>query len=752
MKRFTEFVLRNRKSVLLFWALAFLIGGFFSFRLQSVLQGSSDIIRNSPSDKVTQVLNKKFGKGSSYVFPIVMESRYISVHDPRFVQAAHSLEEKLIKGSGVRQVRSFWNSGMPELLGKDRKSAIFLVIPDVEDFFEAENLTDEIRARVRSAGLRSDFNVKVTGTVAMFHDLNRNSSSDLLYAERIGIPLTLVILLVVFGAPLAASLPLLLAMTSVTLSLAGLYFLSYRMPVSVFAQNAVSMIGLGVGVDYALFILGRFRQELSQGSTPAEAALNASIGAGHAVLFSGMTVAVGFMSLFLVNARFLHSLALGGVMVVTTSLATTLSLLPVLLSYFGKLVNWPRKLESPSPLGVRFRWLWGSWARSIMRLPWLYIIPAIAVLVVFVMPVFRLKAWNVGAKDLDVNMEARQGFEILERNFETGWMGPVILLIESDKGSSLWDEKCQETVLATAARLSFDKRVALIQGYPQILIALGQQRFNVHSQTELPEALRPLAAGSLSADNRTGLIILLTKQPPESTEVRKLVAQLRQDAWHEAHSAGIKVRVGGVTAMVADFDREMFESLWRVVPAVLALTFVVLLILFKSLLIPLKATILNLLSVLASYGFLVYVFQEGLGASIIGLNPPGGLNSFIVLMLFTILFGLSMDYEVFLLTQIREEYKKCGDNASSVATGVERTAGLITSAALIMVCLFGSFGLTRLTATREFGLGLAFAVFLDATLIRVLLVPALMELFGSANWWLPTSLKRFIKFKTVRIK
>lgn len=743
MNKFIEFVLRNRRAVLVFWALAFCISGYFSLRLQEVLRGSSDIIRNSPSDKVTQILNGRFGRGSAYQFSVVFESRDIPVGDARFTQAARSLEQALVKDTGVRHVRSFWNSGMPELLGKNGRSALFLVTPNAEDFAEAENLTDKIRESARNAVAGSDFSVKVTGTVAMFHDLNRNSASDLLNAESIGIPLTLVILLVVFGAPLAASLPILLAVISVTVSTAGLFFLSYWMPVSVFAQNAVSMIGLGVGVDYALFLVSRFRRELNDGAPAITAAVNASSGLGRALVFSGLTVAIGFLSLFLVNARFLHSLALGGVMVVAVSLAATLTLLPVLLSYFGGRVNWPRKLGSSSQAGKRFGHLWENWARSIMRRPWLHVIPAFLVLAIFIAPVSSLKIWNVGAKDLDAQMEARQGLELLDKNFSTGWMGPVVLVLESGK-SGLWEPESQEAVLALASRLGTDKRVESVKGYPRILDAAGPLSRNIRAQADLPEALRSLAPDALSADGKTGLIILITKQAPESDEVKDLVAELRKDAWKELGGTGISVQVGGATAMVADFDEEMLGSLLRVIPTVLALTFVALLILFKSLLIPLKAISLNLLSVLAAYGFLVYVFQDGIGAGLIGLDPPGGLNSLVVLMLFTILFGLSMDYEVFLLTHIGEEYRRSADNAASVAAGLQRTAGLITSAALIMICLFASFGFTRLTATREFGLGLAFAVFLDATLIRVLLVPALMELFGSANWWCPVWLKRMM--------
>jgi putative drug exporter of the RND superfamily len=240
-------------------------------------------------------------------------------------------------------------------------------------------------------------------------------------------------------------------------------------------------------------------------------------------------------------------------------------------------------------------------------------------------------------------------------------------------------------------------------------------------------------------DGRAAMVMLVPRSAPESDEVMRFVRELRATTWTRANAAGLGVRVGGFNAAIIDFDEELFGSVRRVVPLVLGVTFVVLLIAFRSIVVPLKAIAMNLISVLSAYGFLVYVFQDGVGAGLIGLVPPGGLSSFIVLMLFTILFGLSMDYEVFLLSRIQEEYRKSGDNAASVMSGLSQTGGLITSAALIMVVLFGSFGFTQLVATREFGLGLAFAVALDATLIRLVLVPILMGLLGRANWWWPAT-------------
>ncbi len=285
-------------------------------------------------------------------------------------------------------------------------------------------------------------------------------------------------------------------------------------------------------------------------------------------------------------------------------------------------------------------------------------------------------------------------------------MAPVTLLVRAEGPEGLRAPQAQAAIGALAERFGADERIALVRTMP-------------------------------APDGRNAIVMLVPRAAPESDEAIGLVRELRAADLRSAQAAGIDIGVGGFTAAVLDFDQELFGSLRRVVPLVLLVTFLVLVVAFRSIVVPLKAIVMNLLSVLAAYGFLVLVFQYGVGAELIGLEPPGGLNSFIVVMLFTILFGLSMDYEVFLLSSIREEWLRTGDDREAVSLGLARTGGLITSAALIMVVLFASFGFTRLVATREFGLGLAFAVALDATLIRVVLAPILMGLMGRANWWLP---------------
>jgi RND superfamily putative drug exporter len=719
------------------WILLVALASVFAARLSEVMQGGAEPIPGSPSQQVNDIIQKRFGPGSLYQYLVVVHSSEFSIFNPDFRIAAQRVADALTGVAELREVRNFWNFRLPEMRGKNDSATLMLVTPDVATHHEAELLTQQLRDAIKSAKMPPGYFAEVTSMSAMFYDLDTNSSSDLLEAERIGLPITLVILLVVFGAPVAAALPVLLALASVTISLAALFFLSQWVPVSLFAQNAVSMIGLGVGIDYALFIVSRYRQELVAGHDIGESIVRAVIEAGHAVLFSGMTVALGFLGLFLTNAPVLHSIALGGIVVVAAAVAASMTLLPALLSFFAAWTNWPRHIE-PAPAGAEAHGAWARWATLVMNRPWTFLLLGMLVLGVFLAPLRRLQSWNIGAKDLTPNMESRRGYDVLAEQFAMGWMGPTVLVVEvPEGGDDLWEETNEKAILALYDRLQKDERIETVGGFAGILDALRTLRTSVHSVDELPETMRPLAPSTITADGRTALIVLFARREPESREAMGLIRDLRADTWPEMSHAGLRVHVGGWTAIRADLDAELFGSLERIVPAVLISTFLILAVLFRSLVIPLKATALNLLSVLAAYGFLIYVFQDGHGARWIHLLPPGGLNPFIVVALFTILFGLSMDYEVFLLTRIREAYLATGDNVRAVSIGLQQTAGIITSAALIMVSIFTAFGFTKLVVTRQFGLGLAFAVALDATVLRTVVAPALMALAGKWNWWLP---------------
>jgi putative drug exporter of the RND superfamily len=717
------------------WAIVITVAAVLSARLPAVLQGGADAIPGSGSDRTTRLIRERFGAGTLYQFPVVVHADSLASTDPAFGAAIERMTAALSALPSVSRVESAWNAPRAELMGDDGQSALLLVTPSVATFYEAELLTGPLRAAVRASALPEGMHAEVTGATAMLHDLDERSSSDLLVAERVALPITLVILLLVFGAPLAAVLPILLALAATSIGLAGLYLLSARLAVSVFAQNVVSMIGLGVGVDYALFVLSRFREARARGLDATAAAREARGAAVHSVLLSGTTVAVGFLALFLVRAPFLHAIALGGVLVVVAAVAAAMTLLPPLLALGGRALDWPRRATPSRPEAPSA--FWSQWARRVMRRPWVYIAGSLALVTVFLLPLPRMRGWNIGAGDLPVSTEARGGYDALRRHFSPGWMGPIVLVVEARGSNTLWSDSTYRVLLPLLSELEGDARSGRVLGLHRLLSLAMLLPPEGRNLSAAPEELRSGLARVLSADGRVGVVALVTPEPPEAQATMRYLADLRARRWPALERAGLVLHWGGSSAIMQDFDQEMFSSARRLILTVVLSTFVLLALMLRSVFIALKATCLNAVSVLAAYGFLVLLFQDGIGARAIGLTPPGGLNSFIVLMLFTILFGLSMDYEVFLLSRVREEYARTGDNDQAVAAGLARTGGIISSAALVMISIFAAFGFTRLVPTREFGLGLAFAVALDATLIRLVLVPALMKVSGRLNWWWP---------------
>jgi putative drug exporter of the RND superfamily len=720
----------RRIALVLAWTLAALLACSGAARIGTVVKGGSDGVPGSESvEAVDGAAMAGIPAGNFYPFLAVLSSDEISTGDPRFAAAAQSIGGTLTASGRAMAVRSYWNSGDKQLLGRSGHTALLIVTPHAATFGESEIATAGLRQGILAAHLPADFTCRITGQSAVLYDLNQRSSADLLHAESIGLPITLAILLIVFGSPLAALLPVVLALCAVTISMAALYLLSGIMVVSVFAENTVSMIGLGIGVDYSLFLLARFRAALATGITAEAAARRAAHEVRPIIVYSGAAVAIGFAALCLVRLPFLKALALGGILVVIISVLATLTLLPALLATIGARINWPR--HTPRVRPSRRHPLWLAWAHMIDRRPLLCVVGSALILALFIVPVFRMASWNLGASALDADLEARQGYETVRSEFAAGWMGPTLIVVEAPPGRSVLGAPVRTAIGKLVDRLHTDPRILAIRGYPQLLAAPWR---------DLPTPLPSFAADVVGRSGELALIALITVDPPDAKSLTALVRELRADPYPELAELGMTARISGTPAMLLDFNHEIFAKLWIVIPAVLSVTFLALLVHFNSIVVPLKAIAVNLLSVLGSYGFLILVFQDGHGASLIGVAPPGGINSFIVLVLFTILFGLSMDYEVFLLSSIQDAYVRRRDNRTAVIEGLLNTAGTVSSAALIMVSLFVAFGFTRLVATREFGLGLAFAVAMDATLIRLMLVPALMILMGRANWWLPKSL------------
>jgi len=570
----------------------------------------------------------------------------------------------------------------------------------------------------------------LVGEAALWAGMQDLSKEDLAKAESAGFPIVMLILLAVFGSLVAASMPLALGFVSVAITGAGIFFLSQQTEMSVFVTNVASMIGIGVAVDYSLFILARYREEIWQGAAPAEARRIAMRTSGVAVAFSGITVILSLAGLFLVDSTVLRSMAMGAVLVVAVSILGALTFLPAVMAVAGKrgyvpgrtagvlawLVRRVRGMRRGRsvPAGTVVPSFWQRWTERVTRRPVLTVVLSAGLMLVLALPALSLMTGDGALRQFPAGNETRVGAELAAKELGAGSVGPVQVLARFSDGE-LTTPRNRKALSSFAAAVRRDREVA---------------------------AVGPPAA---SRDSKSALVAVTPRHDPESPQTRALVDRLRDGGAGADKLASVAtVDVGGATASVEDFRVQVSSSLWKIVLFVLAFSYVVLLFLLRSVLLPLKAVLMNLLSVGAAYGILVAVFQWGWIDGFLGFESLGYINTMTPPLLLAMVFGLSMDYEVFLLSRIKERYAVTGDSKTAVAQGLARSAGTISSAALIMVAVFAVFAGVGVPSIKEIGVGLAVAIALDATVVRLVLVPATMEIMGRWNWWLPRPLDRLL--------
>jgi len=538
-------------------------------------------------------------------------------------------------------------------------------------------------------------------------------------SEGAGILGAMVVMLIAFGSVVAMGLPILTALFGIAVGFALEDLLSHVLNVPIFAPEMLAMIGLGVGIDYALFIVTRYRQGLFEGRDPRQAVATALATSGRAVLFAGTTVVISLVGLFLLQLPFLQGLAVGTIAAVLLVMAAALTLLPSMLGYAGRAIDrmhLPKLLQTgATPAPDSF---WYRWSRAIQRRPWTFGILALLVLVDLAIPLFSMRLAFTDASNDPTSLTTRQAFDLLAEGFGPGFNGPLVV----------------------AAPLSSADDAATMNRVDQAIRATPGIAFAAPVQ--------------ISSDQGAAVIIAYPTTAPQAAQTSQLVTKLRSKVIPRATAAtGLKVLVGGETAAGVDASNYLSHRLPWVISAVIVLAFLLLMAVFRSVVIPVKAAVMNLLSVGAAYGVIVAVFQWGWGGSIIGIGRTGPIDPWIPLMMFTILFGLSMDYEVFLLSRMREEWRRTGDNSVSVADGLAKTARVITSAAAIMICVFGSFVIgDPLRILKVFGLGLAASILIDASLVRLVLVPSVMELLGRANWFMPRWLDKIVPSLGVEVE
>ena len=584
---------------------------------------------------------------------------------------------------------------------------------------EAIDNVAEVIHVIEQANEDESFLVLIGGNASAAHENFELSEQDLQKGERFGVPVALIVLLVLFGAVVATLLPLGLSIVSIIIALAAVALIGQQFQLVFFVTIMVVMIGLAVGIDYSLLIVLRFKEEMGHGLSPREAVAKTGNTAGRTVLFSGLTVVLALVGLFIVPASFYQSLALGAILVVLATLAATLTLLPAILALLGNRVNF-----LTIPFISRFSLKGadtaegGFWDFVTRIVTWQPIVSLLLVGVPMIVLAYFYLDIRTGLNDVNSfpdEAQTKQAFLVMEEEFSfgdvtpAGFLGPARIVISGD----LDDPGVQE--------------------------AIGKLQQSLAADTDFPLPLQ------LPIENEERNLALLTLPFPgkvNSPEAADNMTDLREIHIASAFSGvPAEVYVGGPTAEATDFYGIVRAYTPIVFAFVLGLSFLILMMVFRSIVIPLKAIIMNLLSVGATYGILVLVFQKGIGASLFGFQQADVIDAWIPLFLFTILFGLSMDYHVFLLSRIRERYDESGNNTEAVAYGLRSTAGLITGAALIMVVVFGAFASGVTVVNQLVGFGLALAVFLDATLVRSVLVPASMEVLGRGNWYLPPFLR-----------
>lgn len=763
-----RFAYRFRRWTIALWVFLLIVSLSAVPALEQVLTETGTVYQGGKAYQAEQVLRQEFGiavDGLTLVFR--QDSQQTGATGLQAKETAASLQsllQQIRKLPAVNQVISPAPPASPDRDRRTQYSVIELKDSGSSSSNEAIGAIESLMQQYSPPGWRT----YLIGKPVVDREIQQISREDLRRIELLVLPITLLALLLVFGSVVAAILPILVAVFTVSITFGLLYAIALRLDVSVFALNLVTMLGLGLGIDYSLLIVNRFREELTCGST--EQAIAQTINtAGRAVFFSGVTVAIGLVCLLLFPISLLRSFGIAGAIVVGLSVATALTLLPALLGTVGGRLQQPR---------IGGRWIavwengWKRLAQSVVR----HSIPAILTVLVIVAgltaPFLQSRFGIAGAEVLPQGSPARQGIEVLQESFGAGAVSPIFLLIKTSSASdAILSQSHLKTLYELVQQLQADPRVKQVSSLfnlnpawdlkayqrfyranagqlpsqitttiqsptqnatPQILKSDTPDAQAVQELTKQTQSWKLNAGQNPIANRNATLITLESRTDSRNKATRDLINDLQSRKLD-----GLELSVAGQTAQELDTIAAVSQRFPVVVLVIMGMTFIVLSLLLKSVILPLKAIAMNLLSIGASFGSLVFIFQEGNFQDWLQFTPPGYLDILLPIVLFCVLFGLSMDYEVFLLTRIKEAYEESKNNTESVIQGLQATGGIITSAALLMILVTSAFVMARIIFVKALGLGSAIAVLIDVTLIRAVLVPATMHLLGKWNWWYP---------------
>jgi putative drug exporter of the RND superfamily len=685
------------------WVVAIAVAGWLSSQyLADALTTNVDFTNSPEAKQAQELIEERFGEeGVTEV--LILNSADATVEDPAFERAVRAVQAQANAEGG--EAVTFYDTEDPSMVSEDQRTTLMPVT-----FEERQNVSDH-QPTVEGLIETSDENglsAQAFGPVTMDEDFSTIAEEDLAQGETFGVLVALVVLILVFGALVAGLIPIVMGIASIAVAIGLTALVGLTVDFSFFVTNMITMMGLAVGIDYSLFIVSRYREERYKGLEKIDAIAAAGSTASRAVFFSGVTVVLALIGMLILPTTIFRSLGAGAIFVVIVAMMASLTLLPALLGLLGDRINSLSILRRKADLGSenshRF---WNGITRRVMARPVISLVLGAGILVAMGLSYFNIDTGFAGVSTLPEDTASRRAFETLSSEFSGGMNSPIEIVVDGDVNS------------------------------PDVQAGIEDLQTSL-ADDELfgPSQVRPDESGN------TVLITAPVNADPQSEVATSSIDRIRDEYVPQAfEGTDAEVLVGGDTA----FNKDFFDLTDTYTPIVfgfvLGLSFLLLMLVFRSIVVPLKAIVMNLLSVGAAYGLIVLVFQEGVGADLFGFQQVEAIEAWLPLFLFSVLFGLSMDYHVFLLSRIREHFVETLDNTESVAHGLRTTGGLITGAAAIMVAVFAGFAAGELVMMQQMGFGLAVAVFIDATLVRSVLVPASMKLLGDRNWYLPSWLQ-----------
>jgi len=708
-------------------------------------------VPGSEAGRAADLLADRFGEQATTLFVIFTDPAGDAA-SPEFQETVREAVAPLADEAIVEEILTFEDVGDPSFVSRDGRRTFALLRLNEE----AEAAVDDSEHLASLVDAPPEVETIVTGIPIVQFEFNEVVEQDLVRAEIISLPIALLILLAVFGTLVGAALPIAIAGMALPTSLAAIGLLANVTEMSIFVSNVTTMIGLALSIDYALFMVSRFREELRHATVP-DALERTMATVGKAVAISGVAVAIGLGSLIVFESPALRSMGIGGVVTVTSTLVLGLTVLPAILGMLGPRVN---RLRVPLPRVLRLQTegdgraaetghgLWARIARIVMRRPLLIATPVLALLVLVGLPFAGIQLSTGGNLDDLPPTEAVEGFRILADEFPSGDTDPVVVALQAEEPivedgavSAEWIAALEGYVADLEAIPGAEEVLSVLDPPPGMEPDVYRQLLTVPASERPPEAAGLEQYVERWVSNDVARLDIFGPWLPDSADGRALVDQVRAVPPPEGVT---EVLTGGLPSRSRDFIASFVSSVPWAVAIVVGVTAVVLFLTFGSVILPLKAVAMSLLSITASFGALVWIFQEGNLSGLLAFDPSGTMIASTPILMFAILFGLSMDYEVLLLSRIRERYVATGDNTRAVAEGIGITGGLITGAALVMVAVFGAFALSSVLLIKALGFSMALAVLIDATVVRGILVPAFMRLLGSLNWWAPRFVQRAV--------